>query len=189
MDWQQRLLQTTQEVDIQPYITPREFAILELRYNRFLSLEQIGKKIGVTRERIRQIEKKALHKLQHYREKIIFNDYFKAEQELKEKHQALINELTQEINSLGEIKLWLEMMPKGLYDYFHKPICKQNIEVLNLSVRGYNCLKRANINTIEDLLKKSEEDLQKIRNMGSHTLYEIKSKLKELGLESSNGNN
>jgi DNA-directed RNA polymerase subunit alpha len=56
------------------------------------------------------------------------------------------------------------------------------IEDLDLSVRSYNCLKRANINTVEDLVSKSEEDMMKVRNLGRKSLEEVKKKLQELDL-------
>ena len=56
------------------------------------------------------------------------------------------------------------------------------IEELELSVRSYNCLKRANINTVEELTEKTEEDMMKFRNLGKKSLEEVKNKLAELGL-------
>ena len=56
------------------------------------------------------------------------------------------------------------------------------IEELDLSVRSFNCLKRAGINTVEELVKKTEEDMMKVRNLGKKSLDEVKSKLSDLGL-------
>ncbi|BAS29061.1 DNA-directed RNA polymerase subunit alpha [Limnochorda pilosa] len=56
------------------------------------------------------------------------------------------------------------------------------IEELDLSVRSYNCLKRAGINTVEDLTRKTEEDMMKVRNLGKKSLQEVKEKLADLGL-------
>jgi len=56
------------------------------------------------------------------------------------------------------------------------------IEELDLSVRSYNCLKRANINTVEDLTNKTEEEMMKVRNLGRKSLDEVLSKLHALGL-------
>ena len=55
-------------------------------------------------------------------------------------------------------------------------------EELELSVRSYNCLKRANINTVQELTEKTEEDMMKFRNLGKKSLEEVKKKLAELGL-------
>ena len=59
---------------------------------------------------------------------------------------------------------------------------EMTIEELELSVRSFNCLKRAAINTIEELTHKSEEDMMKVRNLGKKSLDEVKHKLEELGL-------
>lgn len=56
------------------------------------------------------------------------------------------------------------------------------IEELELSVRSFNCLKRAAINTVEELTQKSEEEMMKVRNLGKKSLDEVKNKLEELGL-------
>lgn len=59
---------------------------------------------------------------------------------------------------------------------------EMTIEDLDLSVRSYNCLKRAGINTVAELTQKSEDDMMKVRNLGRKSLEEVKKKLEELGL-------
>ncbi len=61
-------------------------------------------------------------------------------------------------------------------------VLEMTIEELDLSVRSYNCLKRAGINTVEDLTNKSEEDMMKVRNLGRKSLEEVINKLSGLGL-------
>ncbi len=61
-------------------------------------------------------------------------------------------------------------------------VLEMTIEELDLSVRSYNCLKRAGINTVEDLINKSEEDMMKVRNLGRKSLEEVINKLNSLGL-------
>ena len=61
-------------------------------------------------------------------------------------------------------------------------VLEMTIEELDLSVRSYNCLKRAGINTVEDLSNKSEEDMMKVRNLGRKSLEEVINKLYQLGL-------
>lgn len=61
-------------------------------------------------------------------------------------------------------------------------IMDMTIEDLDLSVRSYNCLKRAGINTVADLVQKSEDDMMKVRNLGRKSMEEVKKKLIELGL-------
>ena len=55
------------------------------------------------------------------------------------------------------------------------------IEELDLSVRSFNCLKRAGINTVEDLVNKSEDEMMKVRNLGRKSLEEVMAKLDSLG--------
>ena len=62
-------------------------------------------------------------------------------------------------------------------------VLEMNIDELELSVRSYNCLKRAGINTVEELTNKTPEDMMKVRNLGRKSLDEVLAKLKELGLE------
>ena len=61
-------------------------------------------------------------------------------------------------------------------------VLEMNIDELELSVRSYNCLKRAGINTVEELVNKTSEDMMKVRNLGRKSLEEVLAKLKELGL-------
>ena len=67
-------------------------------------------------------------------------------------------------------------------------VLEMNIDELELSVRSYNCLKRAGINTVEELINKTPEEMMKVRNLGRKSLDEVFGKLKELGLEFKNSN-
>ena len=62
----------------------------------------------------------------------------------------------------------------------------KKIEDLDLSVRSYNCLKRANINTVGELTQKTEEEMMKVRNLGRKSLKEVVQKLREIGLDLKN---
>ena len=62
-------------------------------------------------------------------------------------------------------------------------VLEMNIDELELSVRSYNCLKRAGINTVEELCNRTSEDMMKVRNLGRKSLEEVLAKLKELGLQ------
>ena len=62
-------------------------------------------------------------------------------------------------------------------------VLEMSIEDLELSVRSFNCLKRANISTVEDLTNKSEADMMKVRNLGKKSLDEVTNKLHSLGLD------
>ena len=75
----------------------------------------------------------------------------------------------------------MEIMVEKEEDQKEKAL-EMTIEELELSVRSYNCLKRASINTVEELTEKTEEDMMKFRNIGKKYLEEVKNKLAELGL-------
>ena len=62
-------------------------------------------------------------------------------------------------------------------------VLEMSIDELELSVRSYNCLKRAGINTVEELINKTSDDMMKVRNLGRKSLEEVLAKLKELGLQ------
>lgn len=75
----------------------------------------------------------------------------------------------------------MEIMIEKEEDQKEKAL-EMTIEELELSVRSFNCLKRAAINTVEELTERSEEDMMKVRNLGKKSLDEVKKKLEELGL-------
>ena len=68
-------------------------------------------------------------------------------------------------------------------------VMKMTIEELDLSVRSFNCLKRANINTVEDLTNKTEEEMIKVRNLGRQSLEEVEHKLAMMGLSLASDDN
>ena len=74
-----------------------------------------------------------------------------------------------------------EVMAKPKDDEKGK-VLEMSIDDLELSVRSFNCLKRANINTVEELTNKTMDDMMKVRNLGRKSLDEVTNKLKELGL-------
>lgn len=68
-------------------------------------------------------------------------------------------------------------------DNAKEKVLEMNIDELELSVRSYNCLKRAGINTVEELTNRTPDDMMKVRNLGRKSLEEVLAKLKELGLQ------
>ena len=82
---------------------------------------------------------------------------------------------------LTDITGAMEIMVEKEEDQKEKAL-EMTIEELELSVRSFNCLKRAAINTVEELTQKTEEDMMKVRNLGKKSLDEVKAKLEELGL-------
>ena len=91
--------------------------------------------------------------------------------------------------SIDYDKLTLELSDKGKSTDImvetdeggKEKVLEMTIEELDLSVRSFNCLKRAGINTVEDLINKSEEDMMKVRNLGRKSLEEVVWKLASLG--------
>ena len=61
-------------------------------------------------------------------------------------------------------------------------VLEMSIEEMDLSVRSYNCLKRAGIQTVEELTQKTEDEMMRVRNLGKKSLKEVKDKIYELGL-------
>ena len=82
---------------------------------------------------------------------------------------------------LTDMAMNMEVMSETQNDTTNK-VLDMTIEELDLSVRSYNCLKRAGIQTVQDLASKSEDDMIKVRNLGKKSLKEVKEKLIELGL-------
>lgn len=71
----------------------------------------------------------------------------------------------------------------------HDKVLEMTIEELDLSVRSFNCLKRANINTVEDLISKTQDEMIKVRNLGRKSLEEVEHKLEMMGLSLANDDN
>lgn len=92
-----------------------------------------------------------------------------------EEHLKLFIDLSEHIGNV-------EIMVEKEEDKKEK-VLEMTIEELDLSVRSYNCLKRAGINTVEELSNKSEEDMMKVRNLGKKSLEEVIQKLHELDLK------
>ena len=90
-------------------------------------------------------------------------------------HLALFGDLS------GEAYDTEIMVDKG--EDAKEKVLEMTIEELDLSVRSFNCLKRAGINTVEDLINKTEEDMMKVRNLGKKSLDEVINKLHSFGLE------
>ena len=94
---------------------------------------------------------------------------------LLNEHLKLFVDLSEEAN-IAEVLV--EQDDKG-----KEKILEMTIEELDLSVRSFNCLKRAGINTVDDLINKSEEEMMKVRNLGKKSFDEVKEKLQSLGFD------
>ena len=93
--------------------------------------------------------------------------------------------LTEHLNlftDLSEVPHGVEMMV-AKSDKSKEQLLELTIDDLDLSVRSYNCLKRAGINNVADLITKTEDDMMKVRNLGRKSLEEVLNKIKSLGFE------
>ena len=98
----------------------------------------------------------------------------------------VLNEHLKLFIDLSEVAQTAEVMIDK-EDDITQAVLEMSIDELELSVRSYNCLKRAGINTVEELTNRTSEDMMKVRNLGRKSLEEVLNKLKELGLELSQG--
>ena len=94
----------------------------------------------------------------------------------------ILNEHLEMFIDLSEIAKNMSIMSQKEMSMRDKML-ETSIEDLEFSVRSYNCLKRAGIHTVADIVNKSEQDMIKVRNLGKKSLDEVVNKIKELGLE------
>lgn len=153
-------------------IPERSANIFKLAYKYGYTAEAIGLKEGITGARVSQIVRKTLRRLRFPQRKNILQygqEYFDLQEnieQLKVEFRKKIEELKYKIANPETI----EIKKDDLIEY-------SKIEKLDLSVRSYNCLKRARINTIGELTQKTEEEMMRVRNLGRKSLKEVKEKL------------
>ena len=90
-------------------------------------------------------------------------------------HLDIITNVREEVNGMESI------MKENNNEVTHREQSMM-IEDLDLSVRSYNCLKRAGIQTVDELTQKTEEEMMRVRNLGKKSMKEVKEKITELGL-------
>lgn len=162
-------------------LTERENKVLQMRYQWGMTLEEAGKECGVTRERIRQVEAKAIRKLRFQQHKgtlmCVPEAKLREAQGEAEHYKAQAEYLQAELDKIRNItpEQRTEAEKKGT-------ILETSIDKLDLSVRSYNCCKRAGINTLGDLCGKTYTEMLKVRNLGKRSLQEIEDKMNEYGL-------
>lgn len=177
--------------NLQSFLHPRLASCITLRYKQYETLDEIGRAYGTTRERIRQLCCKALYLIKHQ-----LLSYEKTEWE-KRKLEEIRDIALREEKQLTEYreKALTFLKEFGIYgseqelafgkvvNVNGKPVVENGkIEELDLSVRPYNCLRRARKETIKDLCNMTESDLMKVRNLGRKSFKEIIDKLEERGL-------
>lgn len=155
-------------------LTDREQKVIEMRFVHDMTYEQCGYRFNVTKERIRQVEQKAIHKLRNprFRKHYLLDTLDKAF-EIDAKRARLERENI-------ELRIKLEK-----YENVPKPkIEPRKIDIANmeLSVRSYNCLKRAGFNFVDDLDGMTYERLSHVRNLGRKSIMEVIAKASEFGI-------
>lgn len=175
-------------------LTERERTVLLMYCKDKMTLKEIGQKIGVTLERVRQILAKSFRKLRwRDREKfirygvsgVIRNESMKSaeitielERERADKEARILRQQSNSSNQ-GEQSIRETVMR-------YQSIDAIPIETLNLSIRPYNCLIRQKIYTIGDIMKLSQKELLKVRNLGKKSYAEVVESLERVGLDCSN---
>lgn len=179
------------------HLTEREQKVIEYRYAQGLSLVDTGKKFNVTRERIRQVEAKAIRKLRRREARQILckgvyswmNDQIDVFAE--QKARAMLEQYKAEF-----IDQWAKdhQEPSPLTEEERNMRTYETpVEYADLSVRAYNCLKRAGLNTVGDVVNEARKGFywwQKCRNLGKKSYEEICRKFGErfgINLESVGG--
>lgn len=157
-------------------LSEREQLVLTKRMIEGFTLEATALQMGVSKERIRQIENKAIRRIRiPARIQYLTRGYEYIQ--MREDVAKLTTELELEKARL----VYLLANPERIE--ITKEEIKNNItlETLDLSVRTYNCLRRAGIKTIGETIIKSVDELRRIRNMGGKSIRELKEKLHEFG--------
>lgn len=164
-------------------LSEHERTILAQRFQNGLTLEQVGKEFNVTRERIRQIEAKALRKLRHPTySNAIRKGLVAARGETKKRLESSYESEIQ--TAILEKKAELERINAAESEAdLDLQAVQTPIDSLNLTVRPYNALARVGISTVEELSGKTRKELMKIRNLGITSLNEIIEKLGQKGIQ------
>lgn len=163
-------------------LTERERDIIIKRFVNKLTYKEAGDLYGVTRERIRQVEAKALRKLRHpQRSKYLINGISGIIENIKTDYHNKLNDLGIKLAELCKVneKAADEIIEEQ--SALRKLYKADSIEQADFSVRTYNCLKRHGINTISELATLRYDEIVKIRNIGRKCVAEIIDKLKEYG--------
>lgn len=165
-------------------LTEREQTIVSHRYLERMTLRAIAEKHGLTTERIRQILTEAIFKIRHPSRSDI----------LRRGISGILDLVRQQAFDAGYAKGYEEGYTKGFAqakaaqtgtEYVERPYDSWPIEDLDLSVRAYNCLFRANIRTVQQISVMTYDELYRLRNMGIKSLNEIVQKMADLGYDTS----
>lgn len=181
-------------------LNPRERKVIQERWLGEQYLDDVAKRLGVTRERVRQIEAKAIRrlrqpkryrllkygrakydefqKMREYYSKDFVSDYV-SQLESDARNHIEYNDVKALYNLRDDINNYIsKLKEKGVDDPRHE----MTIEEMDLSVRTYNCLRKAGYKYAYELNGKTYEELIKIRNLGRKSFEEIVNKCSELGI-------
>lgn len=167
-------------------LTEREQKIIEMRFKQCMTYEKTGREFNVTRERIRQIEAKAIRKLRHPSRLNLIKRGVRgwvADAREQGRQETISEELRLVIDSVLKIADALKIDLNAAAKIEMENLAGIAIEDLCLSVRSYNVLHRAGYNTLEDVSKLSFDELLQLRNMGRKSAMEILKALEERGLK------
>ncbi len=172
-------------------LTEREQTVIEMRFKRQMTYEQAGREFNVTRERIRQIEAKAIRKLRHpTRGKILIRGVLGWAEDSREmgRQETISKELRLAVDGVLEIADALKAEPAAAAKIDTEKYREVNptdipIEDACLSVRAYNVLKRAGFKTLGSVSTMTWNELSHLRNMGKKSAEEIVKTLAEHGLK------
>lgn len=160
-------------------LTERERRILEMRYRDGMTYDEIGNVIGVTKERVRQIAARSERKLRYPPRLKKMACVTKADYDAV---MAELQEMKDKCAALEELLNKKQASENDIIGAVVKSNASRGIENLDLSVRSYNCLRRANINTIAELSDVTYPELIKVRNLGKRSAQEICQKMSAIGL-------
>ena len=161
----------------------REQFIFYKRFKEYLTLEEVSKLMGITRERVRQIEAKMLRKMKRFARYLELGEYADKLELAKQDYKTFVEEQKEQWTYESAKEFIREYENAHCGEIKKKQYCELDIDDLCLSIRSYNCLKRSGIYTVNQLIQISEEDLMRVRNLGKKSLREIKKELAEHDLE------
>lgn len=168
-------------------LTEREQHVLMRRYRDGATLEQVGQELGVLRERTRQIEGKALRKLRHPARREMYELVTRAEyHQLRQDYWELLGRYERVKEEAMDEALRNMYDAEGQISEVKREITAQQMAMpiteLELSVRSCNCLKRAGLKTVGDLVSMPLGKLERVRNFGRKSCEEVLDRLKALGI-------
>ena len=173
-------------------LSDREQGVIEMQYQEGLTLEDCGKKYGVTRDRIRQIRERAIRKMRNparikywiLPEPDVVAELRKQAEEAETKAKAYRHKLKKVYHALG---ISVPVEPPQEEDTEERRLEDIKVEDLDLSVRSYTCLSRAGIQTLADIAGMNHIQLCRIRNLGRKSVIEVERKCREYGVEITGG--